>query len=124
MKKLITIALTIIVIGACKKSTPTTATTAPPVTNNNTTINNNAKWVKPEYYITYDIDGITEKQKTEFSYDAEGRVMSYTAYYNGQVSIKQRDYIYNGNECTYYVDMYTNGVVTSTNKMKAGYFNQ
>ena len=122
MKKAILI-LAVIALAACSKKDPTGTTNTNTTVNNDTTIVTKAKWVKYKSLTQYKADGVTEQYRYVNDYDVEGRLMGFTSYWDGIISAKQRDFQYNGNECTYYQETYTNGVLTSTTKIKAEYYN-
>lgn len=113
---MITIAL-LLFLGCTKKDTT-------PNTNNvtNTTVNN-AKWLKTKVYIQYAEDGVTEAYKSETFYDSEGRPTWVNSYTNGVLSGQGRNYVYNGDECTYTSASYSAGVETGTRKIKVIYKN-
>jgi hypothetical protein len=67
---------------------------------------------------TYMPDGVTEKYKQVSTFDANNRRTNIKAWQNGVLSSEVKDYVYNGNEYTCNSVGYTNGVATSTTKLK------
>lgn len=122
---IITVALFAIILGCTKKNTSpnTNSTNTTNTINNDTTIIQKLKWQKLNYLVTYKADGVTEQQRLEYKYDSEGRIIEYKLFLNGQLSSVQRDYVYIGNEATYFQDSYVNGTLTTTIKAKVGYNN-
>lgn len=104
-------------LGCTKKETT-------PNTNNVTnTTANNAKWLKSKTFIQYAADGVTETYKSETFYDSEGRINWVNDYTNGVKTSQNRDYSYNGDECTYYADYMPGGVLSQSVKTKIVYKN-
>ena len=123
MKKLFILLSITLVISSCKKESTTPTTPTNTTINTTTTVLQTLKWNKMDYMVQYEADGVTERSRTEYKYDSEGRPIEFKMYMSGNLASVNRDYIYNGNEVTYYMDSYTGGVVTSTSKMVVGYHN-
>lgn len=70
----------------------------------------------------YQISPLTEADKAIYEYDSEGKEIGFKVYNFGQLSWEQRDYIYNGKEVIFYYDKYSNGVLSSTKKIKKVYY--
>jgi hypothetical protein len=66
-------------------------------------------WIQMEQFIQYAADGVTEKNRHDYSYAADGREMGYKYYFNGKLEVQTRDYQYNGREVTYWSDNYFEG---------------
>lgn len=118
------LAIAIFTTLACKKESTTPTTPTNTTTTNNTTVKETAKWIRQNYAITYKADGVTEDTRNEYSYDSEGRPTEVVGYSDGVISYKQKGYIYSGDECTYTLELYTNGSLYSTKKAKVGFKNQ
>jgi len=113
---ILTIAL-LVFLGCTKKDTT-------PNTNvNNTTTVNNAKWIKTKLYIQYADDGVTEAYKSETFFDSEGRQNWSNSYTNGVMSGQAKDFVYNGDECTYTSVTYVGGAPYKSTKIKTIYKN-
>ena len=95
-------------------------------TNENLISNINIKdeWdrYKITLHITYKEDGITEATKALYTYDKEGREISYKYFHDTVLTAENTDYSYNGNECTYLSKSYAEGKLHSTRKVKLVYF--
>lgn len=118
------LAIAIFTTLACKKESTTPTTPTNTTTTNNTTIKETAKWIKADYVVVYKSDGITEQSRQETTYDNEGRPTEVIGYYNGVISYKNTGHVYSGDECTYTMETYTSGSLTSSVKCKTGYHNQ
>jgi hypothetical protein len=80
-----------------------------------------ADWIHTTSFIWYETDNTTEKFRQTSTYDTQGRQTSFTQYTSGALSMKYRDYNYNGYEVTYFYDYYVNGNVSSSTKYKIEY---
>lgn len=102
---LLVAAALMLLLSACKKDKDT---------NNNPAYTD---WLKYTLKIEYNSDSISEVNREEFTYDADGRVTSRKEYSLGVLNYQNRDYVYNGDEVTYYED-YLGGGTTVTTKYK------
>lgn len=71
-------------------------------------------WYKYTLKIEYNSDSISEVTREEWTYDATGRPTSRKEYSLGTLNYQNRDYVYNGDEVTYYEDFYGGGATVST----------
>lgn len=125
MKKIIIAIVLFQFATGCKKESTTPTTPTNTTVNNTTTVVQKLKWTKQNYMVMYKADGITENQRFEYKYDSEGKTTEYKYYYQGVLTSVQRDYVYTGDEATYWIDSYNSstGQLLSTTKAKVGYNN-
>jgi hypothetical protein len=79
-------------------------------------------WIQITQQIQYAANG-TEASRTEYTYDTEGRETGYKSFGIGPVSYQYRDYQYNGQTITCWVDTYKSGSlsVSSSSKIQRTY---
>jgi hypothetical protein len=75
-----------------------------------------SNWIQTTQYIIYDLDGVTEFNRSQYVYDSQGRTVGYKYFVNGALIWDYRDYQYNGRTANYFSDHYSGGNVSSSNK--------
>lgn len=118
MKKIafISCIVCILFLSNCKKEDSNNQNNPTDTTGTNNTFDD----LQIESLISYDGNNI-EKSSQIFEFDAQGRKISFESYIDGELVTKYRNFVYNGLHCTYFIDMYNNGSVISTNKYEITY---
>ena len=70
--------------------------------------------------VMYNADN-TEYYRYEYDYNTNGVEIGYTYTYLGEISEIHRDYVFQGNEVTYFSDLFDNGTLLRTQKNKMVY---
>ena len=83
--------------------------------------NQSFDWIQQTLYVQYAADDVTEASRIETNLDDEGRQTGYRTYSNGTLSSQGRDYQLNGRTNTYWMDVYSGGNISSSNKYQMTY---
>lgn len=81
-------------------------------------------WVKVGHDVIYQMDNVTEYVRIQNTYDADGRLVNVKRYNQGVLDTEDKDFSYSGNEATYKMYDYDNGVLMNVTKYKIVYFNR
>ena len=83
--------------------------------------NQSYDWIQMTQQIIYNVDGVTETSRLEYTYDNDGRETGHKQYYSGVLSYQYRDYQYNGRTIICWLDSYSEGNVILSNKLQRKY---